>query len=100
MAANLSSYAANLSKKTKVRYVSKISVINSADPFLEVIAEAEATSELPPVEANDLVSCLILQTSFITSSQFKARKGLDAYNQFACGWVPLGNFLSYGRISI
>ena len=106
MAANLSSYAANLSKEAKDRYVSKISVINGADPFLGVIAEAEATSELPPVEASDLVSYLVLQTSFITS-QFKARKGLDAYNQFVCGWVKdvttrkiAGKFLTCGRVSI
>ena len=89
MAKNLSSYAANLSKEAKDRYVSKISIINGADPFLGVITEAEATatSELPPVEASDLVSYLVLQTSFITSSQFKARKSLEAYNQFLCGWV-------------
>lgn len=48
MAKNLSSYAANLSKEAKDRYVSKISIINGADPFLGVITEAEATSELSP----------------------------------------------------
>lgn len=107
MAKNLSSYAANLSKEAKDRYVSKISIINGADPFLGVITEAEATSELPPVEASDLVSYLVLQTSFITSSQFKARKSLEAYNQFLCGWVKdvttrkiAGKFLTCGRVSI
>ena len=55
MAANLLSYTANPSKEAKDRYVSKISIINGADPFLGVIVETEATSELPPVEASDLV---------------------------------------------
>ena len=105
-AKNLSSYAANLSKEAKDRYVSKISIINGADPFLGVIVEAEATSELPPVEAaSDLVSYLVLQTtSFITSSQFKARKSLEAYNKFLCGWVKdvttAGKFLTSGCVSI
>lgn len=44
-------------------------------------------NDTPPVDACDLVSYLVLQTSFITSKQFKARKGLEAYNQFVCGWV-------------
>ena len=108
MAKNLSSYAANLSKEAKDRYVSKISIINGADLFLGVITEAEATlSELPPVEASDLVSYLVLQTSFVTSSQFKAHKSLEAYNQFLCGWVKdvttrkiAGKFLTCGRASI
>ena len=107
MAKNLSSYAANLSKEAKDRYVSKISIINGADPFLGVITEAEATSELPPVEASDLVLYLVLQTSFITSAQFKAHKSLEAYNQFLCGWVKdvttrkiAGKFLTCGRVSI
>ena len=40
-----------------------------------------------PIDASDLVSYLVLQTSFITAKQFKARKGLEAYNQFVSGWV-------------
>ena len=89
------SMAANLTLPIfQDQYVSKISVINRVDPLLGVIAEAEATSELPPVEASDLVSYLVLQTSFITS-HFKARKSLDAYNQFVCGW---GRMLPLGRL--
>ena len=39
------------------------------------------------MEACDLVSYLVLKTSFITSAQFKACKGLEAYNQFVSGWI-------------
>jgi len=34
-----------------------------------------------------LVLYLVLQTSFVTSSQFKAHKGLEACNQFVSGWI-------------
>ena len=45
------------------------------------------TDAVPPVDASDLVSYLVLQTSFLTAKQFKAHKGLESYNQFVCGWV-------------
>lgn len=50
---------------------------------------------------------LVLQTSFLTSKQFKARKGLEAYNQFVSGWVKeistwkvTNKYLTVGQISI
>jgi len=43
--------------------------------------------EVPPVEASNLVAYLVLQTNFLTTTQFKAHKSLKAYNQFVCGWV-------------
>ena len=40
------------------------------------------------MEALDLVSYLVLQTSFVTPQHFKAHKSLEANNQFVCGgWV-------------
>ena len=39
------------------------------------------------MESIDTVSYLVLRTSFVTAEQFKARKGLEAYNQFVSGWV-------------
>ena len=49
---------------------------------------------------------MVLQTSFVTTKQFKARKGLEAYNQFVCGWVKEiktrkvgGKYLTTGRVS-
>ena len=35
-----------------------------------------------PVSACDLISYLVLQTSFITSKQFKAYKSLEQFNLF------------------
>jgi hypothetical protein len=60
----------------------------------------------PSVEACDLVSDLVLQTSFLTAKQFKARKSLEAYNQFVSGWVrddqewDLNNKVVTGRVSL
>ena len=58
------------------------------------------------MEFCDLVSYLVLQTSFISMAQFKARKGLEAYNQFVCGWIKdvttrkIGEkLLTSGRVS-
>ena len=70
----LSSYAESLNQEAKTRYKEKIALIDGIDPFGKVTA-GEPYSGVPPVEACDLVSYLVLQTSFITSSQFKARKG-------------------------
>ena len=71
-------------KKQKLaRYLAKIFIIGGADPFLSVIQSA--CSQPPALNACDLVS--YLKKSFITITQFKARKGLEAYNQFIGGWV-------------
>ena len=105
MALQLSSYAETLGKEVKARYKDKISLINGVDPFRK-ITEGEPFDGFPPVENCDLVSYLILQTRFITLSQLKARKGLEAYNQFVCGWIKevstrkiVGKYLTTGRVS-
>ena len=57
------------------------------DPFvlLEKKDNQRASgTELPCVDASDLVSYFILH---LTAKQFKCCKSLEAYNQFACGWV-------------
>ena len=96
----LSSYFEGLNEEAKARYKEKISLINGNNPFGKVVG-GETFNGVVPVDACDLVSYLVLQTSFITSEQFKARKGLEAYNQFVCGWIKdvstikiLGKYLS------
>ena len=81
----LSSYAENLSNEAKARYRGKIVIIGGLDPFKRGLGEPCIV--VPPVDASDLVAYLVLQTNFITTNQFKARKSLEAYNQFVCGWV-------------
>jgi len=90
--------------EAKVRYQAKISLIGGVDLF-SCGELGVATNDVPPVEMCDLASYLVLRTSFLTMKQFKARKGLEAYNQFISGWVKsactrkvLGKYLSVGRV--
>ena len=101
----LSPYAESLPTEAKARYLEKIAVIGGLDPFSGA-GLGETTDDVPPVDACDLVAYLVLQTSFVTSKQFKARKGLEAYNQFVNGWVKdvsnrkiAGKYLTKGRVS-
>ena len=81
----LSKYANSLGAEAKRRYLEKIDLLDGYDPFLGVPFGAK--SVVPPVDASDLLSYLVVETSFITAKQFKARKSLEAYNQFVSGWV-------------
>ena len=101
----LSAYANSLSEEAKKRYKDKISMIGGLDPYLGSLGECADTT--PPVEASDLVSYLVLQTSFLTAEQFKAHKGLESYNQFVSGWVKEvktwkrgEKFLTTGHVSL
>ena len=79
----LSSYADSLQAEAKIRYRQKISVLDGYDPFLGVPAGARTV--LLPVESSDLVSSLVLETSFLPAKLFKERKGHEAFNQFVSG---------------
>ena len=83
---SLSSYAEGLPEEAKRRYKAKLAVTDGIDPFMNG-SLGDPVDCNPPVDACDLVSYLVLQTNFLTSKQFKARKGLEAYNQFVSGWV-------------
>ena len=77
-----------LPPEAKKRYLEKISLIGDIDPYkIDVSADLVVASDFPPIDACDIVLYLVLQTSFTTMKQFKARKSLKAYNQFTNGWV-------------
>ena len=102
---SLSTYAEGLPEEAKRRYKAKVAVIDGVDPFMNG-SLGDPVDCNPPVDACDLVSYLVLQTSFLTSKQFKACKGLEAYNQFVSGWVKDVNtwkvfdkYLTVGRVS-
>jgi len=67
----LSPYAEGLSEEAKKRYKEKLSFIGGVDPFAGVVGEL---CERTPVECIDIVSYLVLRTSFVTAEQLKARK--------------------------
>ena len=81
----LSEYAKSLEGRVKERYSQKISVIG-VDPAT-IPAEQLSPECLPPVEVSDLLSYLVLETSFYTNKQFKAFKSLEAFNQMVSGFV-------------
>ena len=105
MSSTLSSYADGLSVEPKSRYLDKIANIGGIDPFRSSTF-GEHSNDSPSIDACDLLSYLVLQTSFLTAEQFRARKGLEAYNKFVCGWVKdvvtrkiAGKFVAIGRVS-
>ena len=53
----------------------------------EAVTMANALTSLAAVDGSDLVSYLVLRTSFVTAKQFEAHKSAEAYNQFVCAWV-------------
>ena len=81
----LSEYCAKLEDNVKRRYVEKIAEIG-VDPV--TIPDQQFDTEcLPPIEAMDLLSYLVLETSFYTKEQFKAYKSLEAYNFVVSGFL-------------
>lgn len=97
-------YFEGLSEEAKARYEEKISLINGTDPFGRIVG-GEAFSGVVPVNVCDLVSYLVLQTSFMTSEQFKSHKALEVCNHFVSGWVKdvsvtktLEKYLTTGRV--
>ena len=64
----LSSYAQKLDGAAKKRYFDNISLLSGYDPFLGV--PARATSVVPPVDACDLLSYLVLETTSTVVSTF------------------------------
>jgi len=57
----------------------KNALTNGTDSFAKVVGW-ESFHGVVPVDSCDLVSYLVLQTSCMTVEQFKAHKGLEAYN--------------------
>ena len=84
-ALKLSDYVNSLDSVIKARYLKKISCIG-VDPFL-ISGKNYDPECLPSIESIDLVSYLVLETSYYTKEQFKAFKSLQAYNQMVSGFI-------------
>lgn len=80
-----SEYSKKLESRVKRRYIEKISLFG-IDPATLWNAKLDPEC-LPPIEATDLLSYLVLDTSFYTAKQFKAFKSLEAYNQMVSGFI-------------
>lgn len=81
-------YRDRLDQQERERYMAKLKPINNEDPY-EVAPSVWSTDVilLPKVTYPDIVNYLIFSPSPYTSQDLKSYKGLDAYNQFVCGWV-------------
>ena len=81
----LSEYNRKLDDHVRRRYLEKIAEVG-VDPV--TIPDEQFNSDcLPPIEATDLLSYLVLETSFYTKQQFKAYKSLEAYNFLVTGFI-------------
>ena len=81
----LSEYCRKLDDHVKRRYLEKIAEVG-VDPV--TIPDEQFNSEcLPLIEATDLLSYLVLETSFYTKQQFKTYKSLEAYNFMVSGFI-------------
>ena len=80
-----SSYTKGLQGNAKTRYLEKLQLLNGVDPFLLAGTagtggnDSAPTQYLPPVEATDLVSFLVLETSFVTAKQSQANSAAKKY---------------------
>ena len=75
----LSEYYSTLEVSEKTRYKEKVTMCGFDPYFLKSSEFSEDFAALPPVEYPDIVNYLVLQTSWLNSSQMKAYKSLDAY---------------------
>ena len=81
----LSEYCVKLDDSVKRRYLEKIADVG-VDPV--TIPDQQFDTEcLPPIKAMDLLSYLVLETSFYTKEQFKAYKSLEVYNFMVSGFL-------------
>ena len=81
----LSEYSKKLESRVKRCYIEKKSVIGIDSATLW---HAKLDPDcLPPIKATDLLSYLILDTSYYTAQQSKAFKSLEAYNQMVSGFI-------------
>lgn len=85
------------------RYLQKIGVVG-VDPAC-LVGEKLDPECLPPIESTDLLSFLVLETSFYTLKQFKAYKSLDSYNYMVSGFITSvrgkaigNNFVVVGKV--
>ena len=61
-------------------HLSQESDQKSQDEIFVLLYERFSCEYLPPIQVLDLLSRLVLETSYYTNKQFKALKSLNAYN--------------------
>ena len=81
-------YREGLDKASRERYDGKLQLICGEDPYeMGKTCWSEKVELLPQITYPDIVNYLVFTPSPYTAEDLKCYKGLDAYNQFVCGWV-------------
>ena len=70
----------------RARYEDKLKIIGGSDPY-ELKSFSTDVKCLPTVSYPDIVNYLVFTPSPYTLDDLKCYKGLEAFNQFVCGWV-------------
>ena len=80
-------YAQALENSARTRYLLKIDAMKE-DPYLLKKSDLhEYLNDLSSIDYTDIVDYLVYSTSCLTAKELKARKSLQAYNNFLSGWV-------------
>lgn len=91
MSIKLSNHARGLTGDVQKRYLDKILLLNSQDPYLllkdNCVLWTTDLNLVPSITYPDICNYLVLTKSAYTLEEFKAYKSLDAYNFFVSGWV-------------
>ena len=94
---NMSEYYEGLDAPSKKRYLDKIEVISSVDPYTLTDTDFVMTlDKYPSISYPDIVNYLVFGTSPFTAEHLKAYKGLEAYNHVLEGWVRDIKVKSFG----
>ena len=82
------SYFKDLDKEHAKRYLEKISVIESTDPYcLKRVDMSKDVLLFPLVTYPDIVNYMLFAPSPLTRDKLKCYKSLDTYCHFVSGWV-------------
>ena len=83
----LSQYAQSLELSARARYLLKIDAMKEEPYLLKKSDLDDCLNGLPSVDYTDIVDYLVYSTSYLTAKEIKAKKSLQAYNNFLSGWV-------------
>lgn len=105
----MSDYCKRLDPACRERYLAIVGKYVGKDLYLMKMSEfSQDRQHLPKIEAVDITSYLVLQTSYYTREEMKAHKSLDSYNFYHNGWISKmgvkrlnnNNVLLFARVSL
>lgn len=83
-----SNYFNTLPKEIQERYLDKLKLTNTVDPYLLKFSQCSTNmQDFPKTSFFDIINYLVFKKSAFTEKEFRAYKSLDAYNFFLCKWV-------------